>query len=74
MAFPIVIEIVTVTLGNAIREKRRQLHLTQRKLADQLGVSVSAVQEWESRERFPRPAQLRRLAEWLGIHKGLLRL
>ena len=74
MAFPIVIEIAFVTLGDAMKEKRRQLNLSQSELAGILGFNQTSIQQWETRKRFPRPAQFMRVAEWLGIHKGLLRL
>ena len=34
-------------LGAIIREKRKELSLTQEQLADRLGVSASAVHKWE---------------------------
>ena len=40
------------------REVRDQLGLTQRELAEQVGVSVRAVQSWEQGWRYPsKPAE-----------------
>lgn len=35
-------------MENKIREFRKEMHLTQKQLADRLGVSHSTIQKWES--------------------------
>ena len=46
---------------------RRAKMLTQGELAEQVGVSLQAIQYWESGARFPRPAQQRKLCSALSI-------
>ncbi len=46
---------------------RRAKMLTQGELAEQVGVSLQAIQYWESGARFPRPAQQRKLCLALSI-------
>ena len=42
-------------IGNIIREKRKELSLTQEQLADLLGVSAPAVHKWEPHIRTSPP-------------------
>ena len=44
---------------------RKQAGLTQKELAEKMGVDQSAVSFWETGKRFPRGAKLLRLAEVL---------
>ena len=37
-----------MSLNQMIREKRKELGLTQEQVADHLGVSIPAVSKWES--------------------------
>ena len=74
VAFPIVIEIAFVTVSDAMKEKRHRLNLTQWELAHELEVSQTTIYAWEARKRFPRATELRRVADWLGIDRRLLRL
>lgn len=55
--------VIHMTLA-ALRKKKG---LTQEELAAQLGVSTSAVGNWEAGLRRPRYETLRRLAEVLGV-------
>jgi len=48
-----------------IREHRIQRGLTQRQLAEKLGISQAAVGKWETGTADPRMRQLRALAEAL---------
>ena len=50
-----------------IKEKRKQLHLTQEQLADRIGVTVQAVSQWETGRTMPDPGNLPLLAEALKI-------
>ncbi len=52
---------------NRLRELRRAKLLTQRELADRVGVWYQTVQGWESGERRPRPAAMRKLCEVLEV-------
>ncbi len=42
-----------VNFGNRIKALRTEKHLTQKQLADQIGVAVSAVSSYESGARYP---------------------
>ena len=60
-------------MGDSIKEFRRRKLLTQKELAEQVGVTLNAVQRWEDGTRYPRPAQLRKLCAVLGVTpEGLL--
>ena len=50
-----------------LRELRRRRLLTQKELADRLGVRYQTVQLWESGQRYPRPSAQRRLCEALEV-------
>jgi len=49
-----------------LAELRRERGLTQAELAKLIGVTTSAVGNWESGERIPRLPTLRKLADALG--------
>ena len=49
----------------SLRELRRRRLLTQKELAERVGVRHQSVQYWEAGQRYPRPAQQRRLCEAL---------
>ncbi len=50
-----------------LRELRRRRLLTQKELADRLGVRYQTVQLWESGQRYPRPSAQRRLCDVLEV-------
>jgi DNA-binding transcriptional regulator YiaG len=52
-------------LGPRLKEHRDRLNLSQRELADWLGVSVRAIQTWESGQAIPIPQHRRMLARFL---------
>ena len=52
---------------NRLRELRRARLLTQKELAEQVGVWLQTVQTWESGERQPRPSAMRKLCVVLGV-------
>ncbi len=58
-----------MTLAQAIKEGRRRQFLTQKGLAEALGVSLNAVQRWELGLAIPHPTTQRRLIEVLGLSK-----
>ncbi len=53
------------TIGNFIAEKRKELGLTQQKLAEQLNVSFQAVSKWENEATVPDTLLLPQLARAL---------
>lgn len=50
------------TIGNFIAQKRKELGLTQQKLAEQLNVSFQAVSKWENGTTVPDTLLLSQLA------------
>lgn len=50
-----------------LADLRRRRLLTQRELANQLGLTVQAIQKWEAGTALPRMASLRRLCEILDV-------
>lgn len=52
-------------IGEIIREKRKELSLTQEQLADFLGVSAPAVHKWEKGSTYPDITTLPALARVL---------
>lgn len=49
--------------GEKIKLSRKSLGMTQPQLAQELGVSLKAVQYWEWCERMPRPDKMVKIAE-----------
>jgi transcriptional regulator with XRE-family HTH domain len=58
---------VSETFGSRLRAAREQKGLTQVELAESLGISQSAVAQWESGRSSPAPATAARLQKLLGI-------
>lgn len=52
---------------NQLRELRRAKLLTQKELAERVGVWYQTVQGWESGERQPRASAMRKLCEVLEV-------
>ena len=50
-----------------LRAWRLRRFLTQKQLAEKVGVPYQTVQRWESGRSFPRPSYLRRLCEALEV-------
>ena len=53
--------------GALIRALRQNKHLTQRQLADAIGVSDKAVSKWERGEAIPDAMVLKRMSELFGV-------
>lgn len=51
------------TTGQWVRRMRKAMSLTQRALADEVGVARSSVQDWEADRTTPLPSSLARLHE-----------
>ena len=49
------------TLGGKIKEKRLELRLTQRELAEKLEVSVDAIADWEADRHKPYKKNLEKI-------------
>ena len=62
-----------MTLAQLVREWRRHHFLSQKEMAERLGVTWGTVQRWEAGRGLPYPAQQRRLVEVLGISPEDLR-
>ena len=60
-----------MTLGERIRSERQRLGLSQKKVAELVGVSRQAVAKWESGQSSPSTENLLRLAEILGTTTDL---
>lgn len=56
-----------VKIGRFIAQRRRDLDLTQRQLADRLDISDKTVSKWECGNGFPEPSLLLPLCRELGI-------
>lgn len=54
-------------LSERLKTSRQRLGLTQQKLADLTGFSLSAVGNWESCQNMPTPVKLGELAKKLGV-------
>jgi len=54
-------------IGRRIAEARTAAGLTERELADHLGVKESTIRKWESGERSPRGQRVSKLAGILGV-------
>lgn len=57
-------------IGKNIKQLRKARGLTQKELADKLGVTQSAVGNWEAGIRNPRAADLLNIAEALEVPVG----
>jgi len=56
-----------MTFGEQLRRWRRERFLTQKALAEQLGVTWQTIARWEGEKGVPYPATQRRLIEVLGV-------
>jgi transcriptional regulator with XRE-family HTH domain len=50
-----------------LKEMRLRRMLTQKELAERVGVTYQSIQGWESGNNMPRPAAMRRLCEVLQV-------
>ena len=57
-------------MGAKIRECRERKGLSQKELADALGIDQSAVSNWERGLSEPTAFNIRRLADLLGVKPG----
>jgi transcriptional regulator with XRE-family HTH domain len=61
-----------MTIGERISERRRVRGLSQRQVAEALGISVQAVSSWEADKAQPKTNRLGALAVILGVTPGWL--
>jgi len=57
------------SLGEKLKQRRESLNLTQRKVADELGVTIITVQNWEAGRHTPKlyPVQMKALCDLLKL-------
>ncbi|KRM90440.1 helix-turn-helix domain-containing protein [Liquorilactobacillus cacaonum] len=58
--------------ANVLRKKRKELHLTQQQVADQLHVTRQTLSRWENNLSYPNLDTLVNLSEFLGIPLDIL--
>ena len=56
-----------MSLGTTISRLRAEKHLSQRDLADALGVSLQSVNKWETDDSVPEPDNLVKLSQLFGV-------
>lgn len=56
-----------MTTGERIKEARKRAGLTQKELADKLGISYVGISQWENNQRNPKLETLQRIADALGV-------
>ena len=62
------------TLGQHIRKKRLDLGLSQKRLAEMLGVAQPTVQHWEDYGEHPKAKNMERIQKFLGFSPSELPL
>jgi XRE family transcriptional regulator, fatty acid utilization regulator len=62
----------SVYVGDRVRRLRNELALTQAELAEEVGITITALSRIERNEAQPRPKTRRRLAEALGVEPRVL--
>ena len=55
------------TTGQIIKEARKDAKVTQKELADRLGIAESTLSKWENGMNSPKPDDLIRISDQLGI-------
>lgn len=55
-----------------LRQLREQAVLTQQEVADHLGVTDNTVSHWELGQRYPRAANIRKLAHLYDVHPHVI--
>lgn len=57
---------------NRIRDERIKLKLTQKELAEKVGVSYASIRAYETEKREPKIGTLRKMADFFGVTVGFL--
>lgn len=57
------------SVGEKLKQRRQSLNITQRKVVDELGVTVSTVQNWEAGRHIPKLyiPQMKALCDLLNV-------
>ncbi|HEX3016767.1 MAG TPA: helix-turn-helix transcriptional regulator [Caproicibacter sp.] len=63
-----------MTIGERIKSFRSLKQLTQKALAERSGVSEIAIKKYESGERTPKPAQLKKIAQALNLSESIFKI
>ncbi len=58
--------------GELLRKLRKEKHLTQKELADKLGIVAKTVSKWETGNGFPDVSMLSILADIFGVNERSL--
>ena len=55
------------SLGEKLKQRRESLNITQRKVAEEVGVTITTVQNWEAGRHIPKlyPVQMKALCDLL---------
>lgn len=54
------------SFGQVVRAERDRRHLSQKEAAEEIGVSMRTLQEWEIADAVPQPKHRRAIIAWLG--------
>ena len=57
-----------MTVGERIKAARKEKHITQKQLAEKLGISDVGVAQWETGRRSPKVLTVKRIAEALAVN------
>jgi len=63
---------IDVSIGEKIKHRREDKHITQHELAKQLGITPAAVCQWETKGTVPRAKTLAKIAKALGLREDYL--
>lgn len=61
-----------IVFANNLREILNEKGVSQQTLADNIGVSKSAVSFWLSGQKYPSPGKIQKIADYLGVRKSQL--
>ncbi len=56
-----------MTIGQRIRATRRKAGMTQKELAQKLGIPFQGVSQWENGSRNPKPETIEKIADAIGV-------
>lgn len=62
-----------MSIGERIRKYRNEIDMTQRKLAEEVGLTESAIRNYERDIRTPGDGQIKRIAEALDVSPDAIR-
>lgn len=63
-------EVIKMTTGELIQQRRKAKGLTQKQLAEMLGVAEITIRQYETNKREPKIDKLSRIADALGAYLG----